>query len=238
MLQSAYTLSASNGCKVLVYGRAGVGKTVLGSTAPNPVFISAESGLLSLRKVIEERRVQLNNPRYDIPVIPVKTITEFRNAYTWVTTNQMARQFQTIVLDSVSEIGEQIVASEKKKTKDPRQAYGALYDEVMQIFRDFRDLPGKHVYFIAKEEIFKAGITGAVRFVPSFPGQALLPHSPYMFDETFNLYIGTDQEGKSFRALKTQPDFEYEAKDRSGRLAPIEYPDLTYIFNKMLGKQV
>ena len=40
-----------NGVKVLVYGQAGAGKTVLASTAPAPFLISAEGGELSLRNV-------------------------------------------------------------------------------------------------------------------------------------------------------------------------------------------
>lgn len=236
-IQSVYNTTSLNGIKCLVYGRAGAGKTVLGSTAPNPLFISAENGLLSLRKVIEDIRAHSGNPNFDIPFIQITDIQSFRNAFNWVMTNPQAKQFQTFVLDSISEIGERIVAEERRKTKDPRQAYGALFDEVMQIFRDFRDkLPGKHVLFIAKEEIFKAGVTGAVRYVPSFPGQALLPHSPYMFDETWRLIVGKDAEGHDFRGLMTQPDFESEAKDRSGRLAPLEYPNLTYLFAKMMGQ--
>lgn len=238
-IKSAYAETALSGIKVLVYGRAGAGKTVLGATAPNPIFLSAERGLLSLRKIIEERRKILNNQNYDIPFIEITDMQSFRNAFQWTQQNAMARQFATYVLDSVSEIGERIVYEEKKKTKDPRQAYGAMFDEIMNIFRDFRDkTPGKNVVFIAKEEIVKAGVTGAVRYVPSFPGQAVLPHSPYMFDETFNLGVFKDDQQKDFRALRTQPDWEYEAKDRSGRLAPFEYPDLSYIFAKIMGQQV
>lgn len=237
-IQSVYQTTALNGIKVLVYGRAGSGKTVLGATAPNPIFISAENGLLSLRKVIEERRIATGNPHYDIPAIPITDMQSFRNAAQWAIGNKQAQQFGTFALDSISEIGERIVAEERKKTKDPRQAYGHMFDEVMQIFRDFRDkTPGKNVLFIAKEEIVKAGVTGAVRYVPSFPGQAILPHSPYMFDETFRLFIGKDTDGKDYRGLLTQPDWESEAKDRSGRLDPVEYPDLTYLFNKMMNVQ-
>ena len=34
--------------KALVYGASGVGKTTFGATAPNPIFLSAEGGLLSV----------------------------------------------------------------------------------------------------------------------------------------------------------------------------------------------
>ena len=43
----------------LVYGEAGIGKTTLCATAPSPLIISAEAGLLSLKK-------------HDIPVYEIK----------------------------------------------------------------------------------------------------------------------------------------------------------------------
>lgn len=235
-LQSVYQLSAMAGIKATVYGRSGVGKTTLLSTGPSPIIYSAEKGLLSLRKVIEERRVALNNPRYDIPAWPIKSLADLKQAYQWISTSPEARQFATHGLDSVSEIAEQILAAELAKTRDPRQAYGAIATEVMDVFRKFRDLEGPNVVFLAKEESVKAGISGAVRFYPMFPGQQLTQNTPYMFDELFCLYVGKDGEGKDMRMLRTQPDHEYEAKDRSGRLAPVEWPDLTYIFRKILGE--
>lgn len=234
-IQSVYDTTALYGLKVLVYGRSGAGKTVLVSTAQNPLYIMAENGQLSLRKIIEERRAQLNNPRYDLPMIAIRNIQDLRNTWQWVSQSREARQFATFGLDSISEIAEQILAEEKKKTKDPRQAYGAVIDETLTIFRNFRDLQGPNVIFIAKEEMVRHGVSGAVRYQPMFPGQGTGPQAPYMFDETFRLFIGKDNEGKDFRALLTQPDFESDAKDRSGRLDPVEYPDMTYIINKAKG---
>ena len=46
-LKSTATI-ASSGVKVLVYGQAGSGKTTLIRTAPAPLILSAEAGLLSL----------------------------------------------------------------------------------------------------------------------------------------------------------------------------------------------
>ena len=57
------------GIKCLVYGESGVGKTVLCSTAPDPIIISAESGLLSLRKK-------------DIPVIEINSLKTLRTRTT------------------------------------------------------------------------------------------------------------------------------------------------------------
>lgn len=58
-----------HGVKCIVYGRAGIGKTMLVATAPAPFLISAESGLLSLREQNITKVFGENNPNitYDIP---------------------------------------------------------------------------------------------------------------------------------------------------------------------------
>ena len=43
-------------------------------------------------------------------------------------------------------------------------------------------------------------------------------------------------EKVQYRYLQTEPDLYWESKDRSGRLDPIEEPDLTKLFNKVLKK--
>ena len=40
--------------------------------------------------------------------------------------------------------------------------------------------------------------------------------------------------GIEYRYLRTHPDIQSEAKDRSGVLDVLEPPDLTHIFNKIL----
>ena len=58
---------------------------------------------------------------------------------------------------------------------------------------------------------------------------------PYLFDELLRLdYFKQDKV--TYRGLHTVGDRRYAAKDRSGVLAPIEKPDLTYIFNKILSQ--
>lgn len=234
-IKGVYSVTEQRGIKGLVYGRAGVGKTTLGATAPNVLFLSGENGLLSLRKVIAEIREKNNNPRFDIPVIELKTLADLKGARQWIISSKEAKNFQTFYVDSISEFAETDINNEKKKNSNLQKAYGAVFDNVMEEFREFRDIQGPNIFFTAKEEMVKAGVTGAVRYIPMFPGQALNPHTPYMFDETFNLNIFKDAEGRDFRALRTQPDFEYDAKDRSGRLDQLEYPDLTYLIRKIRG---
>lgn len=209
-----------SGVKILVYGRAGTGKTTLCATAPTPVIISAEAGLLSLA-------------RHAIPVIEVSSTQDFSDAYRWATESREAASFETICLDSISEIAERILDNAKKQVKDPRQAYGELIEKTRDMVKAFRDLKGKHIYFAAKEEYDKNEM-GVMRFQPSMPGSKLGPQLPYFFDEVFNLGIAKTPTGQEYRFLKTHGDFQYEAKDRSGALDPVEEPNLTTVINKIL----
>lgn len=209
-----------NGVKILVYGQAGAGKTRLCATAPNPVIISAESGLLSLRE-------------FDLPVIEVSTIADVHEAYKFLAESEEGRQFASVCLDSISEIAEVVLAAEKKATRDPRQAYGALQEQMAELLRAFRDLPGRNVYMSAKLERSKDETTGAMLYAPSMPGQRLGQSLPYLFDEVFALRVEKDSEGQPTRWLQTQADFQYAAKDRSGALDAFEAPDLGAVINKI-----
>lgn len=226
-----------SGVKALVYGGAGVGKTVLAATLPAPVLISAESGLLSLRKQNLERLFGINNAAicYNLPVITVTNVQDLVDAYEWCSKSGEARQFASVGLDSISEIAEVVLANAKKQVKDPRQAYNELSDKMVELVRAFRDLPGKNIYMAAKTEPVKDELTGITRQGPSMPGRKLGPAMPYFFDEVFRLGVNITPQGQTYRFLQTQPDLQYEAKDRSGALALMEAPNLSAVFSKILG---
>jgi len=213
----------NQGVKALVYSEYGMGKTVLCSTAPYPLILSAEAGLLSIRKI-----------KPAIPFIRIDNIDDLTEAHRWIVGSKEADRFRTICLDSLSEIGEVILAHALTQVKDPRQAYGELIEKLSMVIRAFRDLQGKHVYFSAKMEPIKDDMTGQVKYGPSIPGKKMGPLVPYFFDETFCLRLGRLQNGETYRYLQTQPDLQYGAKDRSGNLDAVEKPDLTHIFNKIL----
>ena len=106
---------AANGVKVLVYGQAGAGKTSLLKTLPNPIVLSAEGGLLSIQDA-------------DLPYIEINSMETLLEAYEWLTTSEEAKGFQSVGLDSISEIAEVVLNYEKKTNKDPRAAYGAMQE--------------------------------------------------------------------------------------------------------------
>ncbi len=212
---------AANGVKVLVYGQAGAGKTSLVKTLPKPIVLSAEGGLLSIQDA-------------DLPYIEISDMETLREAYTWLTQSDEAKRFESVALDSISEIAEVVLNAEKKATKDPRQAYGAMQEQMADIIRAFRDLPGRHVYMSAKLEKTQDEM-GRVLYAPSMPGNKTGQALPYFFDEVLALRVEKDGEGVTQRALMCDSDGLWLAKDRSGKLEAWEAPDLGAIIAKMQG---
>lgn len=210
---------ASNGVKFIVYGPSGAGKTTLIKTLPNPIILSAESGLLSIQDS-------------NLPYIEIASMDDLMEAFTWASQSDEASQFDSIALDSISEIGEVVLNYEKKQTKDPRQAYGALSEQMTDIIRAFRDLPHKHVYFSAKLEKSQDEM-GRLLYNPSMPGKSLTQALPYLFDEVLALRVERDGDGAVQRALMCESDGLWLAKDRSGKLDAWEAPDLGAIISKM-----
>lgn len=212
----------TNGVKMLVYGHAGSGKTSLIPTLPAPVVLSAEGGLLSIQQA-------------NIPYIEITSMAQLMEAYQWLTESKEAEQFQSIALDSISEIGEVVLAEELKRNKDGRAAYGELNTVMASMIRSFRDLPNKHVYFTAKCEKAQDE-TGRMLYSPSMPGKSLSQQLPYFFDCVFALRVDKDADGNMVRALMTESDGLWQAKNRSaGRLEMWESPDLGAIIKKIGG---
>ena len=220
-IKSTRSLSQENGVKVLVYGQAGAGKTSLIPTLPAPIVLSAEGGLLSIRE-------------HDLPYIEIATMEDLLEAYRFLQDSPEAKEYQSVAIDSLSEVAEVILANEKRGRKDPRQAYVAMQDLVYDLIRAFRDLPGRHVYVTAKLEKAQDEM-GRILYSPSMPGQKTGQSLPYFFDEVLALRVERDAEGTPHRALLCQPDGLWTAKDRSGKLDTWEAPDLGIVITKITG---
>ncbi len=212
------TKQASKHNNLLVYGRSGVGKTTLIATAKKPLIISTESGLLSIAD-------------YDIPVIEIKDLDDFKEAYKFCKQKKILKKYDLIALDSISDIAETVLSHLKENVKDPRQAYGQLADSIGKLIRKFRDLDTS-TYFIAKAEVYE-NAAGMQALRPSMPGKKLTNDIDYFFDVVLCLEINTDDEDKPYRYLRTQLTSTVNAKDRSNKLNAIEKPNLAYVMKKL-----
>lgn len=209
-----------NGIKVLVYGHAGAGKTTLAASMPAPIIISAEGGLLSIKDA-------------GLDYVEVNSMDTLREAFEYVS-GPAGEQYQSVVLDSISEIGEVVLIHEKSVNKDGRAAYGEMAAQMTSIIRAFRDLTGKHVLMTAKVEKAQDE-TGRILYSPSMPGSKVGQQLPYFFDEVLALRVEKDAEGIAQRAIMCDSDGLWLAKDRSGKLDAWEAPDMSAIIAKIGG---
>lgn len=207
---------------LLIYGPAGAGKTSATRTLPNPFILSAEGGLLSIRDA-------------DLPYVEIASMADLHEAYAWLVGSDEAKAYQSVALDSISEIAEVVLNSEKKSTRDPRAAYGAMQEQMADLIRAFRDLPGKHVYMSAKLDKSQDEM-GKILYAPSMPGNKTGQMLPYFFDEVLALRVEKDADGNPVRVLQCQPDGAWLAKDRSGALDMWEEPHLGALIKKIGGE--
>lgn len=222
-----------NGLKVLAYANSGAGKTRSLATINMPtIILSAEAGLLSLKKAIKD------NPELKklLRIIKITCLNDLREALEMFQESEV-RLCNWIALDSISEIAEQILKTEKELNVDKRQAYGALAETTLDLLRQFRDLPFYNVYMLAKM-VRGEDADGRNFFMPMFPGKGISNNIPYMFDEVFVLHNEeeeVDGEITVKRFFQTNMDSRYIAKDRSGELNMFEKVDLARIYKKIRG---
>jgi septin family protein len=87
-LQSTKSI-ATGKMKILVYGQAGAGKTTLIKTLPNPVIISAEAGLLSLRD-------------HELPFVEIDSREQLLDVYRWLVDSDEAKNFDSSLVFAVN----------------------------------------------------------------------------------------------------------------------------------------
>lgn len=221
-IQSTSEMSL-DGVKCVVYGGAGVGKTRLCATAPNPLIISAEEGLLSLSEV-------------DCDYIEIKSLKELDEAYRFVKDD---KKYDTVCLDSLSEICEVLLVECLVGKKDKRQGYAEMAEATMPLLRKFRRLKNKNTVFTSKLIQRQDEESGVITQELFIPGQVIPNQVPYMVDELFCMQV----DRKNIPYLQTTPDRMRFCKDRSGALDDKEYgsngdiPNMTDLFTKIMNKQ-
>lgn len=232
---------------ILVYGAPGTRKTLSIATLPNPIIISSEQGLLTLRE-------------YDIPVIEVKSVAEVFEALEYVEKSD----YDSVAIDSLSEIASFILdeavenitakAVSKVQGKTGRKVDAdevdingmAPYNDLLKVgtklSRRIRDLP-QHVYAICRATKTQVQEGGPKKWYPLFPGQKL---GDAMCHD-FSIILAAREitvEGKNYYCFQAQSDTEWAARDRSGALGnvdkngkfnPMEKQDLSAIIDKILG---
>ena len=212
----------TNGVKMLGYGPTGIGKTYAISTCPRPFIINVatENGLLSLR-------------RTSVPYITINNIYELEDAIYYLQQDDNWQKFDTLCIDSLSEVAEVCLAEQKMTNKDGRKAYSTMMDEMMERIRNLISIPGKNLYCICKQKKMQDD-EGRILYSPDVPGSSFAQKLPYYFDEVFAFRVMKNPAtGEMEHVIQTTPDEKYDAKDRSGNLMIFEEPDISKIISKI-----
>lgn len=212
---------ASKGVKILLYGEAGSGKTSLIKTVNKPLILSVEDGLLSIKDS-------------DIDYINTNSL-ESVNKVLDDLEGELKGKYQTIVLDSISELADLAFIDEKKNFKDGRLAYTETANKIKELLRRFKSISGYDVYVIARldKEVDEFGVA---LYAPAMPSKSLGRDVQYFFDEIFALRVERDA-GKIKRALLTQRDDQWMARDNAGKLDRFEKANLGFVISKIKGEQ-
>jgi len=221
ILKSQIVLKTLN---ILVYGQSGVGKTVFCSTAPNPLFLDAEGGLLSIK--------------HSVDFIKIDSLQKLREVYSFL--REEKHNYQTVVIDSLTEVVKYVLDSivqERNVELPTLREWGILSESIRKIVRLFRDLPMNLLVTCLTSEQ-KDESTGKIHINPSVFGK-LEKELPAYFDIVLYMHSAKDPKtGEIKRGLLTESTEKYVAKDRSNKLDRVEVPDFQIIYDKIFQKEV
>lgn len=212
----------NDGVKIALTGESGSGKTWQTSTLSRPFVLSSEHGLLSLHK-------------FDIPYVEIASINDLKEVKENLVREEIWNSFDTLVVDSISDIAERCLLEYKKTTKDTRQAYSNMMDKVMDELLSICSIIGKDLVCIYKYGRIQDPLTGKVSYGPDVPSDKFATKMPYLFDEVLIMRTGFDAENNYIRRIQTFNDGSIAGKDRSGCLEPYEPADLGAIISKIKG---
>lgn len=204
------------GVKALIYGAAGTGKTPLLNTAPRPILLATEPGLLSMRGST-------------IPTYEAYTPQRIDDFFKWFFLSAETKNFDTLGIDSASQIADIYLnaalsgKSSSGNKKHGLAAYGEMADSTMEHLRTLFYAKEKHTYVICKEEIADVDYQSLRR--PYFPGKVLPIQVPHLYDFIIRL-TKTNVPNMVGEQLTFQcmGNMNVLARNRTGNLNEFEEP--------------
>lgn len=126
--------------KALIYGNPKTWKTTFAGTAPKPLFICAENGLLSIANKAPD-------------FVEIKTLQELKDLYKWL--RDTKPDYDTIVIDSLSEISK--IIKDNLTNSGSKQMIlrdrGVFSEEMMQAVRQIIALPYHVIAIVHTKEV-------------------------------------------------------------------------------------
>ena len=259
IISAEQRLAEKRGIKGVLVGKAGIGKTSQLWTLPTErtLFIDLEAGDLALEgwagdtlrpRTWQECRdfaVFIGGPNPALRPDQAYSQAHFEAVCAQFGDPAVLDHYETIFVDSITVAGRLCLQwckgqpqaySEKTGKPDNRGAYGLLGQELVGWLSHLQHTRQKSVWFVGildeklddfNRKVFSLQIDG------SKAGLEL----PGIVDEVITLADIKPAEGPAYRAFvcHTLNDWGYPAKDRSGRLDPLEPPHLGQLMAKIQG---
>lgn len=222
-LKSIGDVSSDNGVNILVYGPSGVGKTYLART------IQADPG-----RVLYIGTERGSKPISDtgFKAVEVTTIDEVEAIATELETGG-SKQFDWLIVDSVSALSASVLKAELKKHKNGMQAYGEMGRAILGFVDRIQALPGVSTYVTAEMDSSEDKTYGRTMYHPAAEGSKVQTRLPYILDYVLALRTKVEPDGTVVRKLQCHPDGVYIAKSRSHKLDRFEDADLGKLISKI-----
>lgn len=220
--------------KCLIYGSSGVGKTTALATLPGKtLLVSAENGLLS----ISDKDIDVYDLTVDKNGKALDRHLRFEKLNHFLSKVLPELEgYDTLAIDSLTEIAQNIVENLKIKHPESRDAlkmWGEYSAIMTALVKSLRDLPGYNVVMTALSSVDKDEQNR--RFIGIDVNGKISGRIPALLDEVFYMQVMQDDEGKEHRVFVTSNHGDIIAKDRSGKLNQFEQPDFGRIFAKIKG---
>lgn len=218
-LKPASDFAKNYGVKAIVYGPPGSAKTPLINTCPNPVLLACEPGLLSMRGS-------------NVPTWEAYTADAIDEFFTWFFNSNETKKFDTLAIDSISQMAEIYLQKALKEKKHGLQAYGDMATKTLSQLNALYFVKEKHTYLIAKQEIISEN--GLAFRRPYFPGKQLPIEMSHKYDQILHLDIQNIPGYGQHRAFRCIGTIDVMARDRTGKLSEFEPPNFNDLIKKAM----
>jgi len=220
-LKPARALSEQFGIKAIIYGAPGSCKTPSIATAPKPVCLVTEPGMLSTRGL-------------DYACFEAQNVGQIDEFFKWaLQSDECKNTFETIAIDSISQLAEIYLVDGLKKHSHGLQAYGYMGEEVAKKCDQLFYQKQFNVVLLAKVTQIDADNP---KYRPFLPGKQLNTYIPHLFDEILfaSKQLVPGQGDRAVPTLTCYETYNAMARDRSGKLADLEPFNISHIFKKIL----
>ena len=229
--------------KVLIYGESGTGKTYSISTFPDPVYIfDFDRGIETLSGITPG---EFEYDTYAEGSIQGQPFVQFRKK---VAELRKKCPYKTVVLDSVTTLGEKAVtsfvrsASGHMETPLELQDHLKISDKLSQALDELLGIQA-NIVVISHPKVIITEETGEIKYLVMQTGNKLPQRVPLIFDEIYKAERKDSAQGEPKYTWQTKSDRKWPARSRFNYidkggikravLDSYEEPNLTAILEKV-----